>query len=176
MIISRATLADIPRLIQFRTDAAAWLAAQGSDQWSTAYPVELLRDSIEANTVYLIREPGTDDPRATVTLDGLADPLLWHETESAEPALYVHKLTLATPGGGSGLGAQILDWCGDRAARTGRTWLRLDAWSSNPALHAYYQQLGFAHVRTVDDPGAYGSGWVAQRPAVQCATQFVLDL
>ncbi|WP_331752966.1 GNAT family N-acetyltransferase (plasmid) [Streptomyces sp. NBC_00637] len=165
MRITRATLADIPRLQQFRTDAAAWLAGQGSDQWSTPYPEELLRQSIAAGEVFLVHDLVSTDPVATVTLDAKADPVLWTPEEIQEPALYVHKLTVACPGSRRGLGSRILDWCGDQAARTGARWLRLDAWTTNTRLHAYYRAQAFTHVRTVYADEAYGSGWVAQRPA-----------
>ncbi|WP_431983907.1 N-acetyltransferase family protein [Streptomyces qinglanensis] len=169
MRVTRATPEDIPRLQQFRRDAATWLAGRGSDQWSTPYPEELLRASIEAGDVFLFHD---QTPLATVTLDAWADPILWSPEEALEPALYVHKLTLARPGSGGGLGRQILDWCGDRAARAGARWLRLDAWTTNPALHAYYLSLGFTNLRTVYDAQAYGSGWVAQRPAQPCNVGF----
>ncbi|MFD3422396.1 GNAT family N-acetyltransferase [Streptomyces decoyicus] len=167
MKVIKATLGDVPRLQQFRRDAATWLADRGSDQWSTPYPEDLLRASIEAGDVFLFYdEAAPDDPVATVTLDTDADPILWRPAEAREPALYIHKLTLTHPGGGSGLGSQILDWCNDRAARAGARWLRLDAWTTNTDLHAYYRSQGFSHLRTVHDEKAYGSGWVAQRPAV----------
>ncbi|MDJ0342798.1 GNAT family N-acetyltransferase [Streptomyces sp. H10-C2] len=164
MKIITASLDDIPRLQQFRTDAAAWLTARGSDQWSTPYPEDLLHKSIVAGHVYLIFCESSQDPEATVTVDSKADPALWRPEEVLEPALYVHKLTLAQPGRRGGLGARILDWCGDRGARSGARWLRLDAWTTNTGLHRYYQHQGFEHVRTVYAADAFGSGWVAQRP------------
>jgi len=42
------------------------------------------------------------------------------------------------------------------------TWLRLDAWTTNPALHNYYRRRGFQHVRTV---ASRISGACFQRPA-----------
>ncbi|MEJ8632431.1 GNAT family N-acetyltransferase [Streptomyces sp. MS2.AVA.5] len=170
MKVSRATLEDGPRLRKFRTDAVAWLAQRGSDQWSTPYPEELLRESITAGEVFLFHSAGGLEPEATVTLDTKADPALWTPEEALEPAMYVHKLTLSQPGRRSGLGSRILDWCGDRAARAGARWLRLDAWTTNSSLQDYYRAQGFAHVRTVVDADAYGSGWVAQRPAALTAT------
>ncbi|MEU5900269.1 GNAT family N-acetyltransferase [Streptomyces venezuelae] len=166
MNVTYATLDDIPRLQKFRQDAAAWLADRGLDQWSTVYPDDLLRSSIKAGTVFLFHEEAEEDPVATVTLDTLADPILWTPAEIREPALYVHKLTLSRLGSGSGLGSRILDWCGDRAAQAGCDWLRLDAWTTNTALHTYYRSQGFTHLRTVHNEQAYGSGWVAQRPAM----------
>ncbi|MCX4826442.1 GNAT family N-acetyltransferase [Streptomyces sp. NBC_01142] len=172
MIVARAETADIPRLIQFRVDAANWLRDQGSDQWSTPYPPELLTESVLAGEAFLFRPSPSAPPVATVTLDQRAEPALWTEDEIREPSFYVHKLTLARPGGGDRLGARILDWCGDQAARSGMKWLRLDAWTTNPRLHGYYERLGFTHVRTVNGPAAYGSGWVAQRPAEPCEHPF----
>ncbi|MGW1976507.1 GNAT family N-acetyltransferase [Streptomyces sp. NPDC001889] len=165
MKVTRATLANAERLRRFRSDAAAWLAARGSDQWSTPYPDDLLRRSITAGEVYLFHHDTTRDAIATVTLDTRAEPALWRPEEALQPALYIHKLTVAGPGLHTGLGSRILDWCGDRAARDGAHWLRLDAWTTNTALHAYYRAQGFTHVRTVHDDAAFGSGWVAQRAA-----------
>lgn len=165
MKVIRATLDDAPRLQQFRQDAAAWLAGQGSDQWSTPYPEDLLHASIKAGDVFLFHREDAREPVATVTLDTHADPALWKPEEVDESALYIHKLTLAQPGSGSGLGTRILDWCGDRAAKAGARWLRLDAWTTNTSLQAYYRKHGFTHLRTVLGDQAYGSGWVAQRPA-----------
>ncbi|WP_331762328.1 GNAT family N-acetyltransferase (plasmid) [Streptomyces sp. NBC_01527] len=173
MKVTRATLDDVPRLQKFRTDAAAWLAAHGSDQWSTPYPKELLLESIKAGDVFLFHSPGNADPEATVTLDARADPVLWRPHEILEPARYVHKLTLSRPGQQNGLGARILDWCGDRAAVGGAEWLRLDAWTSNAELHSYYRRQGFTHVRTIHDADAFGSGWVAQRPAARAESGMV---
>ncbi|MER5615422.1 GNAT family N-acetyltransferase [Streptomyces sp. NPDC002215] len=175
MIVVRAELSDIPRLLKFRTDAAKWLRDQGSDQWSTPYPPELLAQSVTAGEVYLFHPAEAEPPVATVTLDHRSEPVLWSADERNEPALYVHKLTLARPGSGDRLGARILDWCGDRAARGGMQWLRLDAWTNNARLHAYYERLGFTHIRTVHDPAAYESGWVAQRLATRRELAFRLQ-
>jgi GNAT superfamily N-acetyltransferase len=165
VIIVPAELADLPRLLKFRTDAATWLAVLGSDQWSEPFPASHIAASIRRGEVFLIRDHPSADAVATVTLDQEADELLWTEEERSKDALYVHKLAVDRGYGGAGLGVRILDWAGDQAARRGAKWLRLDAWTTNPRLHRYYQELGFEHVRTVHDPEVGGSGWVAQRPA-----------
>ena len=41
-------------------------------------------------------------------------------------------------------------WAAGRAWDASLTWLRLDAWTTNPRLHAYYIDKGFRHVRTVE--------------------------
>ena len=49
-----------------------------------------------------------------------------------------------------------------RAYDSGLTWLRLNAWTTNPALHRFYRSRGFQHVRTV---ATRISGARFQRPA-----------
>jgi GNAT superfamily N-acetyltransferase len=164
MIIVQAELADLPRLVKFRTDSAAWLSKLGTDQWAKPFPADHMVQSIRNAEVFLIKEGLRSDPAATVTLDRDADPRLWTLSEQAEDALYVHKLSVARQYAGMDLGGRILDWCGDRAARAGARWLRLDAWTTNSKLHAYYRDHGFTHVRTSADPSVV-SGWAAQRPA-----------
>ncbi|MFJ6011001.1 GNAT family N-acetyltransferase [Streptomyces sp. NPDC092952] len=167
MIILPARLEDVPRLVRFRVDAAAWLTPMGIDQWSAPFPAEHIAASVIAGEVFLVKENEESAAVATVTLDQNIDPEiwdLWTTEERAEPALYVHKLAVDRHYSGRGLGGQLLDWAGDRAARHGARWLRLDAWTSNTRLHQYYLQQGFRHVRTTADPDEV-SGWLAQRPA-----------
>ncbi|MFR9758205.1 GNAT family N-acetyltransferase [Streptomyces sp. TR06-5] len=166
MILTRAEVSDLDRLLQFRRDAAAWLAPLGTDQWSLPFPAENIARSIQAGEVYIVRESPESEAAATITLDEEADPLLWTEAERMDPALYVHKLTVDRRWGGQRLGERLLDWAGTQASSRGARWLRLDAWTTNTRLHRYYEELGFHWLRTVTDPAVGGSGWVAQRPAV----------
>jgi GNAT superfamily N-acetyltransferase len=164
VIIAPAEEADLPRLLKFRTDASAWLAARGTDQWAKPFPAEHILSSIRRGEVFMIRETPLSDAAATITLDRDADPRLWTPEEIAEPALYVHKLAVDRAYAGTGLGSALLDWAGDQAVQQGAKWLRLDAWSTNARLQTYYLDHGFTHVRTSDDPEVV-SGWAAQRPS-----------
>lgn len=165
MIITPASAPDLPRLLQFRADAAAWLTERGLDQWALPFPAEHIARSIERGEVFMVKPDAAAETAATITVDTDADPLLWTEGERAEPALYVHKLTVDRGFSGVGLGRNLLDWAGDRAFRYGAKWLRLDAWTTNERLQRYYLNEGFKHVRTVHDPAVGGSGWVGQRLA-----------
>ncbi|THA81394.1 GNAT family N-acetyltransferase [Streptomyces sp. A0592] len=168
MIIELATADDLPRLLQFRQEAAAWLAKLGSDQWSRPYPADRLLATIEAGTVFMVRDGETT--AATITLTSEAEGGLWSSEELSEPSLFVNKLTVARTHAGRNLGGRLLDWAGDRACRSEASWLRLDAWTTNDQLQRYYLSHGFEHVRTVTEGGAVNggprvSGWLAQRPA-----------
>ncbi|MFD3572766.1 hypothetical protein [Streptomyces sp. NPDC058644] len=69
---------------------------------------------------------------------------------------------MARSAAGKQLGARIIDWACRVAALEGRDWVRIDTWRSNAELHAYYERLGFKHVRT-EAPSHRRSGWLAQR-------------
>src|SRR5215212_2779166 len=91
----------------------------------------------------------TTPPAATITINRFAKPELWTEEEAAEPALYAHKVTVDRAHAGQGLGAELLDWAGTRAADEGADWLRVDVWTTNERLQHYYLKQGFTYVRTV---------------------------
>jgi GNAT superfamily N-acetyltransferase len=158
---------DVSKLLAFREEAAAWLSRLGSDQWQRPYPADKLLATIEAGTVFMLWDG--DATAATITLTSEAEPGLWTEQELTEPSLFINKLTVARTHAGQHLGGRLLDWAGDRAYQAGAKWLRLDAWTTNTALQAYYLNLGFEHVRTVlageaVNGGPRVSGWLAQRP------------
>ena len=129
MRITKATPDDLDALVAFRDEAARWLASKGIDQWQEPWPTEdlmvegMLR-SIEAGETFIVWDD--DKPAATITINRFAKPELWTPEEAAEPALYAHKVTVDRAYGGQGLGAELLDWAGTKAADEGADWLRVD--------------------------------------------------
>lgn len=168
MIITPARPDDLPVLLAFRQEAAAWLSKLGTDQWQRPYPADRLLATIEAGEVFMLRDGETT--AATITLSTEAEEGLWTDEELREPSLFVTKLTVARTHAGQNLGGRLLDWAGGRAHRAGAKWLRLDAWTTNRGLQRYYLDQGFQHVRTVTEGTAVNggprvSGWLAQRAA-----------
>jgi GNAT superfamily N-acetyltransferase len=150
MRVTRATPDDLNTLVAFRDQAAAWLANQGIDQWQEPWPTEdlmvegMLRN-IEAGETFIVWDDD-DTPAATITINRWAKPELWTEQERDEPALYAHKITVDRAYGGQGLGAELLDWAGSRAADEGADWLRVDVWTTNERLQHYLLKQGL-HLR-----------------------------
>ncbi|MEE1667230.1 GNAT family N-acetyltransferase [Streptomyces sp. WAC07094] len=166
MRICAAQPEDLAELLAFREEAAAWLSRLGTDQWQRPYPANKLLATIEAGTAFMVRDG--DTTAATITLSPEAEEGLWTEEELREPCLFINKLTVARTHAGLNVGGRLLNWASDRAYRTGAKWLRLDAWTTNAALQAYYLRQGFEHVRTVRqgvavNGGPRVSGWLAQR-------------
>ncbi|MFJ3193761.1 GNAT family N-acetyltransferase [Streptomyces griseoviridis] len=175
MIITPAAPCDVAKLLLFREEAAAWLRGKGSDQWSRPYPADKLLATIEAGTVFMLRDGNTT--AGTITLTPDAEDGLWTKDELAEPSMFVNKLTVAREYAGQNLGGRLLDWASDRAHRAGARWVRLDAWTTNKELQRYYLAQGFTHVRTVREGtavngGSRVSGWLAQRAAQRTDHEF----
>lgn len=161
-----ATARDLKAVLQLRDEAARWIAATGSDQWQSAWPTpdqqaERIAGSIAARETWMLYIG--DNIAGTFALDDYADPALWAPAERAEPAFYVHRLIITRTYAGKGLGAFVLDWCSNRALENGKTWVRVDVWTSNVRLQKYYLDQHFSHVRTIHSE--YPSGALFQRPA-----------
>ncbi len=158
---------DFNNVVRLIDGAAAWLRTKGTDQWKRPWPtprgrVQRIMDGIVSGKTWIAWD--RDEPAATITLEDTADPKLWTEWEDAEPAAYVHRLVVGRPYAGIGLGAALLDWAGDRAQRAyGARSIRIDVWTTNTALHRYYQNQGFNFVREHADR-SYPSGVLFQRP------------
>lgn len=165
LTIRRAQPEDLGAVAQLLTEAAAWLAELGTDQWQepvTGRRRDRIAAGIDAGDVWVVDRAG--EIVATITIDERADPEFWQPADDPGSALYAHRMVVARREAGNELGTALLDFAGQLATAAGRAWLRLDAWSSNTALQDYYRQQGFEHIRT-QRYAHRGSGALFQRPA-----------
>ena len=154
---------DIVEVAEMWNRSAAWLRRKGLDQWQ--YPVkwENIRRTAANGTLWLVTTTSDGQAIGTITVESKVDPY-WLPSDDPEDALYIHRMVVDESARGSELGSALLDWAAQRARRAGKSWLRLDAWKSNPALHQYYIDRDFSLVR-IDDNPADPSGACFQRPA-----------
>jgi ribosomal protein S18 acetylase RimI-like enzyme len=144
--LRRATEPDHDRIIRLIDAAAGWLRTKNTDQWEQPWPsVEdrshrILRD-LRLGKTWIAWDDG--EPAATITADS-ADSPIWPAEALRDRAVYVCRLVVSRSHAGQGLGAALLDWAGVRAMQHhGARWVRVDVWTTNRALHAYYKQQGF---------------------------------
>lgn len=140
-----------------------WLRALGSDQWSTGSTFRTrLVNHIDRCETWLVEDSG--EAIATITVGTEGDPDFWNPDELRERAVYVSKMASKIDRKGEGLGALMIHWVQDRAARTGLDFVRWDAWRTNSRLQDYYRSIGARHVRTVDVADRW-SGALFELPA-----------
>ena len=141
-----ATLRDNDVIIDLIDAAADWLRTKNTDQWAQPWPSEedrdhRIRQDLIAGKTWIAWEGGT--PAATITADPAKNPI-WPAEARCDLAVYVCRLVVSRAFSGRGLGAALLDWAGLRAQQSyGAGWIRVDVWTTNTALHAYYKRLGF---------------------------------
>ncbi|MEU3567567.1 GNAT family N-acetyltransferase [Kitasatospora sp. NPDC036755] len=171
LYVRPAVPADLPRLAALRAEAAAWIALEhGSAQWSSPYDSERGLALIARGATAVAALAPSGEAVATVTLRPAGSPRLWTEEELARPARYLSSFTVDRRYAGHGIGARLGDWAAWRAARSGAALLRVNVWSDNTALHAYYRAQGWRWVRTV--PGSR-SGALFERAARAAAPPHV---
>lgn len=134
-------------------EAAEWLrTSKNTDQWARPWPdrirqrERMLHDLLKGKT-WLVWDGGI--AAATITIDtdepvDLNEQPVWPEHERHRSALYVRRIVVARDYAGCGLGAALLDWAADVAKRDhGAGLIRIDVWTTNLELHAYYQGQRF---------------------------------
>lgn len=167
-----ATPGDLNAVRWLVHQAAEWLIrSKGTDQWAKPWPTREARDQrllagIRHRRTWIVWDD--DVPAATVTIATRPELAVWsrpdRECDLSHPAVYAHRLITARNYAGQGLGADLIDWAGLRGQRLfGAKWIRIDVWTSNMALHAYYKKRGFKRCGSCADPG-YPSGALFQKP------------
>jgi len=175
LTVRRADRHDHDVIVGLIDAAAGWLRTKNSDQWAQPWRSEedrrhrILHDLTAGNTWIAW---GDDTPAATLTTDP-AQNRVWPAVSRDEPAVYVTRMVVSRAFAGRGLGAALLDWAGLRARRRyGARWVRVDVWTTNAALHAYYRRLGFEFYGLREESAGYPSAALFQkategiRPAV----------
>ncbi|MBF6179651.1 GNAT family N-acetyltransferase [Nocardia otitidiscaviarum] len=165
--IRPARLDDLGTICRLRLQRTVWLAARGSDQWTRegrGLPIETFAGSVAqaiSNGETWMAE--VDGERAgTITVNDRADEGLWSPGELAD-AVIVHYMIVDLRFAGQRVGEALLAHAARIARDRHRGWVRLDAWSANADLHAYYRRAGF-HLARFAGPEATGpSGALFER-------------
>lgn len=153
MKIRQAEHRDVELISQWRQEAAQWLATKGTDQWSNA---GITKREFESRVHQSVSEGGTwivetdhRVPLGTIAIDDHEDdPGLW-PTELLRESFVIHRMIVVRQAAGQGIGTLLLEHAENLARSAGKSWLLLDAWTTNRGLHDYYRSQGFTHVRNV---------------------------
>jgi GNAT superfamily N-acetyltransferase len=166
--LRRAGPADLWAIRSLLTEASRWLGTKGTDQWAVPWPDEngrneRVRRAIEVGRTWV----AWDGARPVATLTASPNHHgIWPEEDGLEAAVYVRRITVSRDlrYAGQGLGGQLLDWAGLRGHRNyGARWVRVDVWTTNNRLHAYYRDQGFQRYGHSPIPG-YPSAALFQKP------------
>ncbi len=84
----------------------------------------------------------------SITTEHPRDPAgryVWPRRKRRQEALYAGRVIVSRSYAGLGLGAALIDWASHAAMQQiGTPRLRIDVWTTNRDLHAYYRRHGFS--------------------------------
>ncbi len=164
--LCRAGAGDFGAVIGLIEGARRWLRTKNTDQWSQPWPSEedrrhRIREALQAGRTWIVWDGHT--AAASITAQS-EDNGVWPKEMRADPAVYVSRLVVSRGYAGRSLGAQLLDWAAIRARHEyGALWVRVDVWTTNKALHAYYRRQGFTFCGFCESIDGYPSAALFQR-------------
>jgi len=166
MEIRVAARADLDAYVDLLEEAGAWLWERGIRQWEPgshrAQRRRLARDAARG----CVRLAWIDGRLAGGVVLDPDTPALW--SDRPEPAAYVYKLAVARAFAGRGVADALLDDCESAASAAGR--VRLDCWSGNARLRAYYAERGFCECGDAREHGSVVTRFEKRlRPALESA-------
>lgn len=167
--IRRGTTGDADTIIGLIDEAADWLRGKGTDQWATPWPDRTARDrrvrrGLRNGHTWIAEANGR--PIATITYRPHGNRKLWTRKEDQTPAVYVSRLIVTRSAAGLSVGTAMIDWAAARAMRDWNAqWIRIDVWTTNVALHNYYEKRGFRRLRIAQCQAEdYPSAALFQKP------------
>jgi GNAT superfamily N-acetyltransferase len=167
--IRRGTTGDADTIIGMIDEAADWLRGKGTDQWARPWPNRAARDGrvrrgLRNGHTWIAEDAGR--PIATITYRPHGNRKLWTRREDQTPAVYVSRLIVTRSAAGFGVGAAMIDWAAAQAVNDWNAqWTRIDVWTTNVALHNYYEKRGFRHLRIAQCQAEdYPSAALFQKP------------
>jgi GNAT superfamily N-acetyltransferase len=152
--VRRGAADDFELILAMIDEAATWLRDKQTDQWARPWPSRAARDErvrrgLRDGGTWIVEEHGV--PIATITYRPTGNLRLWTRRERRQPSVYVSRLIVRRSHAGLGIGEALVDWAGLRALRDwGAQWIRIDVWTTNVALHNYYEKRGFHFCRVAE--------------------------
>jgi GNAT superfamily N-acetyltransferase len=170
LLLRLATESDEEVITSLIDEAADWLRGKDTDQWAEPWPTAAQRrqrivTALQARRTWILWDGRL--PAATLTAEPdhtQGDGQVWPEEVREDPAVYVCRLVVRRSHSGRSLGAALLDWAGHTARQArGAEWVRVDVWTTNLALHAYYKAHGFDFYRYSEKADVYPSAALFQK-------------
>lgn len=145
MEFTRATVPQIPAVLDVIGQCREMLTAQGILQWDAAYPNRaFFQQATDDGTLFVLME--AEVVRGVVVLDQWQPPewdaINWGP--STGRCLVPHALAVAPVIQGRGYGTTLLAFCEAFAGAGGYESIRLDAYSGNDAALRLYERHGYS--------------------------------
>lgn len=158
-VVRRAVMEDLPRIMEIRDRAGAYLKKLGVDQWQGGYPDEaaFMRD-MERGELFVVTYGGDAAAMFALTsrpekaYDGLTDGK-WH-TDAGYFSL--HRIAVDDGLRGTGLSRRLMEFVEEEARKAGASSVRGDTHKKNKAMAELFRKCGYrfcGNIRIDCEPG-----------------------
>ena len=169
---------EVARLVR---EAAGWLGGLDTDQWQKPWPdqaghEERIRNDLRERKTRLLRDG--DSVVATITIDTAETRVeknrpVWPLDKTPKPSVYIRRVVVSRNYGGREIGAALLDWAAAKAEKEYKAELmRIDVWTTNKALHNYYEGQRFTRCPDPQGLGDYPSQALFERSVHELRSDF----
>ncbi|WP_222441201.1 GNAT family N-acetyltransferase [Streptomyces qinzhouensis] len=142
-----ATVADGPAVRAVVLARSAWMEERRMPSWRESADDLAGQTENSDGSMWVLIEEATGRLVGCTTVQQETPPWGWTRAELAEPADYLYTTVTDPADREQKPGTLIAHWAVDRAARSGRTWVRRGCLF--PGLVRYYETQGFALLHEV---------------------------
>jgi len=157
MEILNSTTEDIDTIFELYDAAIAYQKAHFHRHWIAFDRQKLEQEIAEKRHWKITMDDGKIGGIFSVTYN---DADIWFEKDN-DVSIYIHRIAVNPNYRGVGFVPFIIDWAKKYIRETGRKYIRIDTFSDNEKLIAYYMRCGFAYAGvarpkiTADSPPHY---------------------
>ncbi len=157
MQILNSTTTDIETIFTIYEGAIAYQKAHFHRHWIAFDSQKLEKEIAEKRHWKIMMDDGQIGGIFSITYN---DADIWFEKDN-DISIYVHRIAVNPVYRGVAFVPQIIEWAKDYVRNSGRKYIRIDTFSDNEKLIAYYMRCGFVYAGvespriTADSPPHY---------------------
>ena len=149
MKIKRTNREDIDTLMPIFEEARKTIASLGIDQWQNGYPSrEVIEEDVKLMQSYFVTSDGETVGTFALIEDGepTYDRIFdgaWLSGDKKDTYFAIHRVAISVKCRGKGISTQIIDYCADKAKKSGKISLRIDTHEGNIVMRKMLEKHGF---------------------------------
>ncbi|HEY0772382.1 MAG TPA: GNAT family N-acetyltransferase [Sphingobacteriaceae bacterium] len=140
-------LSDLEFIYELFEHSIRYQEERGFPVWKNYDREAIVKDIRERNQYKILLNGET----GIIFSVAYSDKVIWRERDQGD-SIYLHRIVVNPDFKGQKLFGKILDWSIEHAREKGLTSIRMDTWSSNPAIVTYYLSFGFRFIENYVTP------------------------
>lgn len=149
MEIKRTNREDIDTLMPIFEEARKTIASLGIDQWQNGYPSrQVIQEDVKLMQSYFVTSDGETVGTFALIEDGepTYDRIFdgaWLSGDKKDTYFAIHRVAISVKCRGKGISTQIIDYCAEKARKSGKISLRIDTHEGNIVMRKMLERHGF---------------------------------